>query len=369
MKPFDYADSRIGTREFAITVANVILGVGILTLPRTLAHATRSSDGWLSIVIAGALAMLLAWIGAKLSARFPGKTFHEYAASIATKPVAAALSFFFFVYFVCYGAYEARMIVTISKQYLFDRTPAEVIGLSFLLVTAYAAAGQRIGLIRLNVLFLPIVLVISAFVLTSSADLFEPSNLKPFFITQPSGWLKGTNEVIFSFLGFEVILFYAYMMRKPAKAPAASLVGVLFPLVLYLAVYLVTIGVFTNDGAANIQYPTVELAKEIELPGQFFERFESVFFTIWLMTVFNTTSVALDIATMCMRSLFARIKKIAAISIILPVMYMVGMVPQNVGETSAFGQWLSYFGLVLVGCVPLGLLLIAKAKGVKGNAG
>ncbi|MFD0672112.1 endospore germination permease [Cohnella sp. GCM10027633] len=369
MKPFDYADSRVGGREIAITVANVILGVGVLTLPSSLAQATRASDGWISILIAGGVAMLLAWVAAKLASRFPGKMFHEYAASIATKPVAIGLSWLFFVYFVCYGAYEARMIVTISKQYLFDQTPAEVIGLAFLFVTAYAVAGERIGLIRLNVLFLPIVLVVSTFVLSFAADLFEPSNLKPHFVTEPRGLLKGSSEVVFSFLGFELILFYAFMMRKPAKAVAMSLIGVLIPFVLYLAVYLVTIGVFTNEGAANIQYPTVELAKEIELPGQFFERFESVFFTIWLMTVFNTTSVALDISIMCLRSLFVALKKIAAISIVLPFIFIFGMLPQNVGETSTFGQWLSYFGFVLVAIVPMSLLLIAKAKGVGGNAG
>lgn len=369
MKPFDYADSRIGTREVSITVASVILGVGVLTLPRTLARATKSSDGWISILVAGAVAMLLAWLASKLASRYPGKTFHEYACAIASKPVAAGLSLLFLGYFVCYGAYEARMIVTISKQYLFDRTPPEMIGLTFLLVTAYAVSGLRIGLIRLNVLFLPIVLVLSAFVLTFSMDLFEARNLKPYFITEPLDYLKGSNKVIFSFLGFEAILFYAFLMRKPEKAPVASLVGVGIPLLLYLAVYLATIGVFTNDGAANIQYPTVELAKEIEIPGQFFERFESVFFTIWLMTVFNTTSVALDIATICMRSLFAKLRKISAICIALPLMYVVGMLPEDVGEVGTFGEWLSYFGLALVSFVPLSLLLIAKAKGVKGNAG
>lgn len=368
MKPFDYADSRIGTREVAITVASVILGVGVLTLPRTLAQATKSSDGWISIAIAGAFAMLLAWLAAKLASRYPGKTFHEYAGTIASKPVAAGLSSLFFLYFVGYGAYEARMIVTISKQYLFDRTPPEIIGLTFLIVAAYAVSGLRIGLLRLNVLFLPIVLVLSAFVLTFSMDLFETRNLKPYFITEPLDYLKGSNKVIFSFLGFEAILFYAFLMRKPKKAPIASLIGVAIPFILYLAVYLVTIGVFTNDGAANIQYPTVELAKEIELPGQFFERFESVFFTIWLMTVFNTTSVALDIAAMCIRSLFAKLKKIAAICIALPLMYIVGMIPEDIGEVGTFGEWLSYFGLVLVSLVPLSLLLIAKAKGGKVNA-
>lgn len=313
--------------------------------------------------------MLFAWIAARLAARFPGKTFHQYAVTIATGPVAALFSSVFLLYYFCFAAFETRTLVTISKQYLFNRTPAEVIGLAFLLVIAYAVAGTRIGLIRLNVLFVPIVLVVSGLVLAFSADLFEPSNLKPVFISNPGELLLGSNEAVFSFLGFEFILFYAFMMRTPSKAPAASVAGVLIPLVFYLIVYIVSIGVFTNEGAENIQFPTVELAKEIELPGEFFERFESVFFTIWLMTIFNTTSVAVDISLMCMRSLFARLTKTTAICISLPVIFLIGMAPQNIGELGQFGKWVSLIGLGLVGVVPALLLLIAKARGVRGYAG
>ncbi len=367
MKPFDYADAKIGTREMAIMISSIVFGVGVLTMPRSLALVTNSSDGWVSILIAGGAAILFAWIASKLVSRFPGRSFYDFTSSIVSKPVAKACTFVFFLYFIGYGAYETRMIASISKQYLFERTPVEVIAFVFLAVVAYSLSGTQIALIRLNVLFLPIVLFLILFVLVFSTDLFDFNNVMPIFVTNPLVLIGASQESAFSFLGFEMLLFYGGLMRKPSKAPLASVIGVSIPLILYLLVYVIAIGVFTNEGTANILYPTVELAKEIELPGEFFERFESLFFTIWIMTVFNTTSMSLDVALVCMRSVFASVKKPIAISGVIPVIFILSMVPQDIGEAGTFGRWLNYTGIVLIGIVPLSLLVIAKARGVKGN--
>lgn len=367
MKPFDYADAKIGTREMAITLSSVILGVGILTMPRALAESTKSSDGWISILIAGAIAIVLAWIASKLAARFPGKSFYDFTSSVVSKPAASVITAAFFIYFIGFASYETRMIANISKQYLFERTPVEAIAFAFLAVIAYSLSGTQIGLLRLNVLFLPIVLFILLFVLVTSIDLFDVENLKPLMITVPLDIIGGSKESVFSFLGFEMVMFYAVLMRKPSKAPLASVVGVLIPLTLYLLVYLITIGVFTNEGTANVQYPTIELAKEIELPGEFFERFESLFFTIWIMTVFNTASMSVHVALVCVRSIFPSLKKHAAINGVIPFIYIVCMIPQTIGEVTTFGQSISYAGLALVGIVPISILVVAKARGIKGN--
>jgi spore germination protein (amino acid permease) len=367
LKPFDYADAKIRTREMAITLSSIVFGVGVLTMPRMLAEATKSSDAWISIVIAGAVALLLAWIASRLTVRFPGKTFYEYTSAVISKPIASAVTAAFVAYYIGFTSYETRMIANISKQYLFERTPVEVIAIAFLVVIAYSASGTQISLLRLNVLFLPIVLAILLFVLVASTDLFDAENLKPLFITKPLDIANGSKESVFSFLGFEMVLFYAVHMRQPAKAPVASAIGVLIPVALYLLVYLMVIGVFNNEGAANIQYPTVELAKEIELPGEFFERFESLFFTIWIMTVFNTASMSVNVSLHCLRSMFPSLKKHAAVIGIIPLVYIVSLTPQTVGEIQALGQSLSYSGTALVGLVPVSLLVIAKARGLKGN--
>ncbi len=368
MDVFEYGDEEVSRKEIMLGTTSMVIGIGILTLPRLVATATQSSDGWMSIAIAGMLAIVLAWVAAKLASRFPKMSFITYTGLIVTKPVAMILSCVIFIYFFLFSAYVTRGIANIAKQYLFDDTPIEVIALVYILIVTYAVAGTRVGLLRLNMLFIPIVLIIIACLLAFSSNLVEPSNLKPFFVSSWSGILLGVKESIFSLLGFEVILFYISNMNRPQEAPKAVIIGMVIPVLLYLFVYLFVISVFSIEATREVIYPTIELAKEIVLPGEFFERFESLFFLIWIMTIFNTGSMAFDVCILAIGSLFKNVRKMIWIWIITPFVFIAAMMPQDLIDYTNLGEYISYLGLLIAGIMPISLLLIAIIRGVKGHS-
>lgn len=204
MKSFEYGDSEIGFMDIVITISFMIIGVGILFLPKELAKTVQSSDGWISMLLAGLLAIGSAWMLAKIAIHFSKQGYFAYASAAVTKPIALIAIISLTLYFILYSAYEVRAIANISKQYLFERTPVEAISLTFLLVVVYAVSGSRVGIIRLNILFLPIVIVISLFVLAFSMGKFNLDDLKPFMISDWKSLAKGMQSSAFSLLGFEV---------------------------------------------------------------------------------------------------------------------------------------------------------------------
>ncbi|MGO4274149.1 endospore germination permease [Paenibacillus sp. TAF58] len=233
---------------------------------------------------------------------------------------------------IFYCAYEVRAIANISKQYLFEHTPVEAISLTFLLVVVYAVSGSRVGIIRLNILSLPIVIVISLVVLVFSISIFNVSDLKPFMISDWKSMAKGIQTSAFSLLGFEVLLIYITLMNRPKDTPKAVIIGVAIPIVLYTAIYLTCVGVFSHFALQQITYPAVELAKEMQIPGAFFERFESIFFTIWSMTVFTTTIMAYDCSIYLLMSIFTKTKKKTWVFLLSPIIYLLCMFPRNLAD-------------------------------------
>lgn len=366
MKPFEYGDQEISYKEMLFAVPSMIVGVSILTLPRLVAEAVQSSDGWISILLAGSFACLFGWSMAKLASSYPRRTFYEYTTIITAKPIAFVFTIYLFLYFALFAGFVVRSIADISKQYLFDRTPVEVVALLFWLIVIYAVSGSRAGILRLNLLFFPLVLGIVSFLLIISIGIFEIKNLKPVFVSEWGGLLNGAKESIFSLLGFEVLLFYTSMANNPEKAPKAAVIGTIIPVVLYIAVYIIVIGIFSIEGAVHVVHPTIELAKEIHIPGEFFERFESLFFLIWIMTIFNTAAMSLDITIITLGSLWKRAKKMTLILIVSPSVYLISMMPQDTVQLSTLGTVISWSGLIFAGTVPFALLLIAKLR--KGGA-
>ncbi|MGG0939135.1 endospore germination permease [Brevibacillus centrosporus] len=361
------AEKLISKNHMGINIASVTIGVGILTFPRTLAKATGAFDGWISIVISGAVAFLIGWLLAKLAARFPRQSFFEYTSLIASKPVGYVLTILICIYTMLFVSFEVRAIGTIAKQYLFYNTPVEMITLSFLLVVQYAVAGSRVALLRLNLLFLPVVLYVIVVVLVFAQPLVEIENVRPYFSSSWKALLQGSKDVGLSYSGFEIILFYTMLMKRPEEAGKSVFLGLLIPVVLYMTIYVFVIAVFSAEVAKNLTFPTIELAKEVEVPGGFFERVESIFFTIWIMTIFNTSAMWLDITVLNLTSMFKKVGKMVWILILSPIIYFIAMLPQNLIDFFSFGDKLTYFGLIIVYLIPICLLIIAFFRGVKGN--
>lgn len=300
----------------------------------------------------------------KLAASFPNQTFFDYSAAITFRPIAYVLTLLYFGYFVTFVSYELRTVSGIAKNYLFDRTPLQAIGLAFHLAVIYAVAGSRAALLRLNLMFLPIVLTVSIVVQSLSANFFTLTNLRPMFVTEWSGLLEGIKQCSYSFLGFELILFYIAFMDRPQDAPKAAVYGLAPVIPLYLFIYMMVIGVFGQEAAANIEFPSIEMAKEVTVPGQFFERFESVFLTIWFMTIFNTTAMAYDVAVTALTSLSKKIRRQTAVFVLAPFIYFAAMAPRNYQEVIALGEWLSLAGLFQAMVIPGVLFLIMKIRGL-----
>ncbi|MFP3125701.1 spore germination protein [Ectobacillus funiculus] len=367
MKPFEYGDGEIGEREILCVVASCTIAVGVLFIPRNLAGATNFFDGWLALVITGIFTIFFTGVITQLTSRFPNQTFFTYASAICSKPVASVITICFAIHYMVSVSYQTRFVAIVAKQYLLDQTPAEIISLLFLLVVVYAVSGSRIGVIRLNVLFLPIILFISLLVLGMNIPKFEPKNLSPLFTTGLEGYWKGSKESFFALVGSDILLFYVAFVNKPKKITKYAMIGAGIPLGLYLLIYMMAIGVFTAETTATLVYPTIELAKEAETPGGFLGRIESLFFMIWIMTIFNTASLYLDAGLIALSSLFQKVKKRTFIFLLTPFIYLIAMLPTNLIEVNVLGSYINYslFGLGIL--IPTALLLLAKARGIKGN--
>ncbi|WP_404457713.1 endospore germination permease [Oceanobacillus kapialis] len=361
MKDFKYADEGISSREIMMSLPAVTVGVGILSLPREIATLTVAADGWIAILVAGLVVTIITWLTAKVAASYPGESFLTYASKLVTKPVAILFTIILILQSLLLSAYVIRVIADIAKTYLFDRTPVEVVSLTFLLVVVYAVAGSRAGLFRLNMLFFPIIVVITIVLSLFSLGWFELENLFPLFKTGIMDQMKAVEVSGLAFVGFNILFFYIALVKDTEKSPKASVYGMLIVISIYLLIFFINLGVFGNAVTSNLVYPLIELAKEIEIPGGVFERFDSVFFVIWLMSIFNTTAMSVDVTIYAFQSLF-KLKKLTYLFMLAPIIYIIGMIPEGALEVGKLGTFIGYFGVISTSGIAVILFLLSKIK-------
>lgn len=353
----------ISDRDIMIAVTSNIIGVPTLMYPRLIAQDTSAADGWLAIVLGGSMACILAWILAKITSSFPNQNFLSFASYLLSKPVSVVIAVLFLLQFIVLTSYNVREITVIAHQYLFDRTPIEVISLSFLLVVIYAVSGSRAGIFRLNIIFFPITIWGLLILILLPLGLTKLENLLPIFQTDFQGYLRASYSSFNAFLGFGIVLFYISIVKEPKKTPKMTVLGVLIAVLLYLLLFIICIGTFGNATTANLFFPSFELSKTVELPGGFFERFDSILFVIWTIAIFTTALMSFDIVIMIIMMLFKKAKKLNIIFVLSPIIFILSMLPKDYIELIEVGKYLGMYMFSLVFFVTVLLGIAYKMKG------
>lgn len=353
----------ISDRDLMIAVASNIIGVLTLSFPKVIAEDTNAADGWLPILVGGGIACFLAWILTKIAISFPNQTFYNFSSYLLSKPIATIILVFFLIQFIAFTSFNVREVTVLAHQYLFDNTPIEVISLSFLLVVVYAVSGSRAAIFRLNLIFFPFVIVGLLMVILLPLGLVKFDNMLPTFQTDLQGYMRATFSSISTFLGFSIVLFYAAFVKDPQNTPTMIGKGILLPVVLNVFLFIVCIGTFGNATTRNLFFPTFELSRSVEIPGEFFERFDSILFVIWTIIIFTTTVFLFDVTIMMIMMLFKNAKKMNIIFIMSPLILLISMIPMNYVELIIISRLLNNSMFILMISVTVLLGIAYKVKG------
>lgn len=358
------SNDKITTSQALVILVNYILATGILTLPRTSVEKVNTPDVWISVILGGLIAMIVAAIIVKLSQQFPEKTFYQYSQEIVGKWLGSVLSLLVIVYFFTISAFEVRAMAEVTGFFLLEGTPTWAIIMPFMWIGLYLIVGGINSIARLFEIIFPITIVIFLIVTFLSLGIFEIDNLRPVLGLGIAPVLDGVKTATLAFLGPEIMLLLVAFMKKPDEAVKAVLVGLTIPLIFYFITVVMVIGALSIDGVVMNTWPTLELMRSFEIPGLIFERFETFLLVIWIMQIFTSFTITYYAASLGLSQLFK--KNIHPFMYgLIPIIYIIAMIPKNTNDLFKFGDWIGNVALFLFGLLPLILLLISKLKGRK----
>ncbi|GGM23729.1 spore germination protein YndE [Paraliobacillus quinghaiensis] len=336
--------------EIAITIITTILGVSLLTLPKNLAVTLGSSDGWVSILISGMAILLLATIYIKyVQNYFSSMSLLEVLEQTRVGSFfSKVFCVFLVIYFILLISILIRYLGIIIKLYLIPQTPSEIIiGLAVLVIAYMASKGVQ-GVVYLNLIFFPITFIVLFLMVILNINNFNFSYLQPFFAGGIKPIVIGIKETSLSFLGIELIFFLmAYIKKDKIELKKINL-SIIMVTFVYTIITLFTYGIFTVDTTKTLLFPTVEMAKEIQLEVGVFERLESFLITIWSLTMFNTFSVFFILLLDVIKNHLVKNKSFNITPVLIALIFWISFIPKNVNELGNFSNWVSQSGGVLI---------------------
>ncbi|MFT4029823.1 MAG: amino acid permease [Protaetiibacter sp.] len=261
------AHGRIGLPTASALYIAAVLGTGILVLPG-LGVAAAGPASILAVVAVVVLSIPLAGTFAALAGRYPDGGGVATFVRLALGDTAARATGYWFLFGVVFGA---PVVAALGGEYLsgalgLGRDWVAVIGIGFLTAAlALGLFGLRVsGSVQLALSGLLVAVVVG--VIASAAGSVRAANFTPFL---PYGW-AGVGLAISLFVwavaGGEAITHIAHEFRNPRRTIVwATVIGMTVVGLAYLALQVVTVGVFGTGGARS-EVPLIDLVA-IRWPG------------------------------------------------------------------------------------------------------
>ncbi|TVX99017.1 GerAB/ArcD/ProY family transporter [Paenibacillus cremeus] len=358
---------QITTIQAAAVLISTIIGVGVLPLPLFAARAANSGAP-LVTVLAIMLSMLGLWFITKLGMRFPRKSIILYSEDILGKWAAWLGSVMIICFFAVLTSLAAREFGEVVITSVLKKTPLEVTVIVMLLLAAVFTRTDIVTFVYIHHFYLPVLvgpgLVIVALSLKNADFIY----LQPIWGNQPRNIMDGVLTIAALFQGFFVHTIVIPIMRRPERAMLSSIWGLIISGGLYLAIVIAAVGVFGPEETKKLLWPTLELAKTTTLPANVLERLDAAFLAVWVTAVFTTLFSSYYFTIHALSNLL-RLKDHKLFSLfLLPFVFVMAMVPQNVLQMYQIIKIVGKIGLIITIIYPALLLLIALFRKIKGEA-
>ena len=191
--------------------------------------------------------------------------------------------------------------------------------------------------------------------------IFDFDNLLPVLGEGISPVLRSVKPTALTFTSGEVLFFLVAFMDRPKKTMKVVISGTLIAMIFYIVAVVLCIGAFSIDGVVTRTWPFIDLIRSFEVNYLVFERFESLWLTIWIMQIFCTFCIAFYGAALGLSQL-TKIPLNHCLFALLPIMYILTEIPRGLNGLFAFGTGIGNWSIILFGALPLPLLIIARLR-------
>lgn len=360
-------------QSFALIVGTVV-GVGVLGFQRGVVKEVGPNGVW-TILIGGLIVVgevfLITWVMqqfphknvVQLSGDLLGKRGSLRLGKVLSLPILLALS----VYWLSGTAIVARIFGEVLISAIFPRTPMEVI-IGILIGSVVIVASQKPQLIaRFCEFLLPFLILPGGIIVVTLFQGMEWENFLPLGQVSWNQVVRGLITSSFSFSGFSVIFMYMGDYQQPQKAMGAHLLATLTVIIGYWFTLVASIGMFGREELAFLMWPTLDLAKQVQIPGQILTRLEAPILSIWVVAVF-TTMVSLLGALVNLGINYFDLKEHQRKWVAwgaAPVLFWLAFRPSDLQEVFRWNDWAGVYALITTTSVVLILLGAAWVRSRK----
>ncbi|ETT65290.1 spore germination protein [Paenibacillus sp. FSL R7-277] len=343
---------QITSLRAAAVISSTIIGVGILSFPRYMTEAGNSSAPL--VAFCGVLFSFISyWLLASLCQRFPQETLFVFSRRLIGRPLAAIFTVVIMLLFIVLTGLTVRQFGDVATTVLYKKTPIEATIFLMLLISLLSSRRNVVKFSYIHFFYLPLIVGSILVTILLSLKNVDMLNLQPVLMAPSLQFWKGAQEATYLFQSSFVIVLLIPFMEKPGHAVRAGAWAIFLSGAIYVLIVIASVGIFGSEETKLLIYPTLEMARSAAFGEGFLERLDAIFIIIWVISVYTTIYTTYYISAYLLHKLLRFRDQRMASTVLLPVMFILAMLPSNVFESYRWALHLGNAGMMLMFGYPL----------------
>lgn len=351
-------DYNLGDFGFFTTLIVSIIGIKIFSYPRMVIETT-GNDAITITIIGGILSILfILFIESVISKNNYGDISLILESNFG-KITKYLFLIIFCIYFITSAALGLRVFSELIRMHLLSKTPTEAILFTLIFTGNYHIRKGLENIISFNQIMFLVILIPIVLLLIFPLKQGDITNILPLFTLDIKNYLYPILFSLYSFSGYEIIYFIIPLMKNNNKVKKITIRSIIVVVFFYLSVIIVTLSVFTKYDAKYQMYSLITLARVIDIPGTFIERWDGIVLSLLIVLFYiNFVSLYYFAGDTISKIFNFRDVKISLL-FVSPIIYIFSLYPGNVIELEKITLKLS-IPLFIITSVILPVLLYIK---------
>lgn len=346
--------------QIIVITTLLVYATGLLALPRNVTNIAGTA-GWMSIIVGGLIGLLIGIMTANIALQYPDMSFTQICESACGRTFGKVLSLSFFIYTSLILAIGMLQFATTIAIPFLNEMRTEVIVIVSFLVIMYATSKGIGAIARFTFISFAVVFVSLVAIILLSNSIVDTGRLLPLMGRGPVPIFNAGLEAA-SFFG-EVIILLAILKYFPRKnlVKRAISQGIILAMAIMTTIVAACVAIFGTAWVERFAFPMVELAKLVGM-GEFFERVEILFLTLWFNTAILKLSLLYYVSVTCLNDLLD-LKNYRRL--ILPyAVFAIGftLLPDNTVESSTMLAYFREYAIFYALAIVLILTICTKVK-------
>lgn len=333
----------ITSKQLFVFVVTSQIGTGIITLPNQLATKV-GHDGWIPTLIGGVVCSLMILIQLLLLRKYSDKCIIEINKIVYGKWLGQLFNLCILVYTFFGGAIIVRRIGDIVSSQILKNTPPIITAFFTIIPSLYLLYYGLTPICRVACEMYFIVLVTIIMYVVAFRN-FDYMNLLPVGEAGILPILKTVATTIYSYIGFELIMFIYPCVKDKENALKYSELAVMAVTIFFTVTVALVTGVFGENMLKKLPTSLIFLSATVNIPVV--ERIDLFFIILWIPLVACVARNFMFSTYYSIEKVFSSKKRTLKVTVFVIITIFLTRIPRTFYETEKIVGVFSIFALTV----------------------